>query len=173
MRLIVLSLVASALVACQRNPEEAAVSDPSPPPATVFSRQQQSLDESLRDLDRELAAAMSGDLDSDEAKNRLQRAEAITDRLLESELPFQWLKSRDYSVEALIRQIQSLADRVIAKMRNGMEGREILTDVRELRRRTLELRRGLTLGGGPAPLSLDSLLAGYANDSTIVRDVGE
>ena len=173
MRLFVLILLAGTLSACRRNPEDAAVSDPSPPPAAAFSRQHQSLDAGLKQLDDELAAAMSGNLGSKEAQDRLMRAEAITDRLLESELPFHWLKARDYSVEAMVRQIQALADRVIARMRNGMEGAEILADVRDLRRKTIELRRGLALGGGPAPISLDSLLAGYANDSTIVTDVGE
>ena len=173
MRLFVLILLAGALTACRRNPEDDAVSDPSPPPAAALSRQHQSLDDGLKQLDAELAAAMGGNLDGDDAKNRLLQAEAITDRLLESELPFHWLKARDYSVESAVRQIQSLADRIVAKMRNGMDGQEILADVRDLRRKTLDLRRGLALGGGPAPISLDSLLAGYANDSTIVTDVGE
>lgn len=172
MRLLVLFLLGT-LSACNRNPEESAVSDPSPPPAAALSRQHQSLDAGLRQLDAELAGAMGGDLGSQDAKNRLLRAEAITDRLLETDLPFQWLKVRDYSVESMVRQIQSLADRIVAKMRNGMDGQDILADVRDLRRKTIELRRGLAQGGGPAPVSLDSLLAGYANDSTVVTDVGE
>lgn len=173
MRFTVLLLVTVMLSGCRRNPEENAVSDPSPPPAAALSGQQQSLDAGLRALDAELAEAMGGNLDSDEAKNHLLRAEAITDRLLESDLPFYWLKARDYSVESMVRQIQSLADRVVAKMRNGLEGQAILPDVRELRQTTIQLRRALAMGGGPAPVSLDSLLARYANDSTVVTDVGE
>ena len=173
MRLLVLFLLIGTLSGCNRNPEDNAVSDPSPPPAAALSRQHQSLDAGLRQLDRELASAMGGDLGSQEAKDALMRAEAITDRLLETDLPFQWLKVRDYSVESMVRQIQSLADRIVAKMRNGMDGQDILADVRDLRRKTIELRRGLAQGGGPAPVSLDSLLAGYANDSTVVTDVGE
>jgi hypothetical protein len=62
---------------------------------------------------------------------------------------------------------------VIAKMRNGMDGQDLLPDVRDMRRQVVELRRGLAAGGGAAPLSLDSLLARYANDSTVITDVGE
>lgn len=173
MRFTLLLLTAAFLSGCRRNPEDNAVSDPSPPPAAALSGQQQSLDAGLRTLDAELSEAMSGDLDGDGAKNHLLRAEAITDRLLESDLPFHWLRARDYSVESMVRQIQALADRVIAKMRNGLDGQDLLPDVRELRQTVIQLRRALAMGGGPAPVSLDSLLARYANDSTVVTDVGE
>jgi hypothetical protein len=138
----------------------------------MLAAQHQSLDAGLKLLDHEVAEAMGGDLDSDEAQAHLLRAEAITDRLLESELPFHWLK-RDYSVESMARQIQALADRIVAKMRNGVKGQELLADVRDLRQKVLDLRKGLAAGGGPAPPSLDTLLARYANDSTVVTDVGE
>ncbi|HEY0810288.1 MAG TPA: hypothetical protein VGD49_09010 [Longimicrobiales bacterium] len=173
MRFTLLLLTAAFLSGCRRNPEDNAVSDPSPPPAAALSGQQQSLDAGLRTLDTELSEAMRGDLDGDGAKNHLLRAEAITDRLLESDLPFHWLRARDYSVESMVRQIQALADRVIAKMRNGLDGQDLLPDVRELRQTVIQLRRALAMGGGPAPVSLDSLLARYANDSTVVTDVGE
>lgn len=156
--------------ACSRNPEEAAISEAAPPPAAALAGRNQSLDAGLKLLDAELAAAMGGDLDSQAAKTRLMRAEAITDRLLEAELPFHWLHARDYSVEAMVRQIQALADRVVAKMRNGLDGQDVLLDVREMRQKVLMLRQDLTAGGGAAPVSLDSLLAGYANDSTVVTD---
>ena len=173
MRSIVLLCALSALAACGRNPEDSAVSDPSPPPAAAFARQQQSLDAGLGALDAELAAAIKDDLKGSAAKNRMMRAEAITDRLLEADLPFHWLRARDYSVESMVRQIQALADRIVAKIRNGMSGQDLLADVRDLRGKVGLLRKDLTAGGGPAPLSLDSLLARYANDSTVVTDVGE
>lgn len=167
-KLVLLSVLVAG--ACSRNPEEAAISESSPPPAAALAGRNQSLDAGLKLLDAELAAAMSGDLDSQASKTRLMRAEAITDRLLESDLPFHWLTARDYSVEAMVRQIQALADRVVAKMRNGLDGQDVLVDVREMRQKVLMLRQDLTAGGGPAPVSLDSLLAGYANDSTVVTD---
>lgn len=174
MRFIVPLMAALALIGCRgRNPEDAAVSDPSPPPAAALAAQHQSLDEGLKQLDRELAGALRGDLESQEAKAHLMQAEAITDRLLESDLPFFWLRTRDYSVESAVRQIQALADRVVAKMRNGMEGQDILEDARDLKQKVLTLRRDLSGGGGPIPLSLDSLLARYARDTTVVTDVGE
>ena len=171
MRSRVLVFAAIAVAACGRNPEESAISDAAPPPAAALAGRQ-SLDQGLRLLEAELAAAMAGNLGSSEAKTRLMRAEAISDRLLEAELPFRWLNARDYSVDAMIRQIQSLADRVVAKMRNGMDGQDILLDVREMRQKVLMLRKDLGAGGGPAPVSLDSLLARYGNDTTVVTDPG-
>lgn len=166
-------LITAAMTGCNRNPEEAATSDPTPPPAAALTRQQRSLDDGLRQVETALAQAIRGDLEGQGAKDHLMRAEAITDRLLESELPFHWMRARDYSVESAVRQIQSLADRIIAKLRNGMDGQEIMEDVREMRTKVAELRRGLAAGGGAAPVSLDTLLARYANDSTVVTDVGE
>jgi hypothetical protein len=172
MRVKVLLLAVLALNACGRNPEEAAISEASPPPAAALAGRNQSLDAGLKLLDAELAAAMGGDLDSQAAKNRLMRAEAITDRLLEADLPFHWLNARDYSVESMVRQIQALADRVVAKLRNGLDGQDILVDVRDMRQKVLMLRRDLTAGGTAAPVSLDSLLARYAGDTTVVVDPG-
>jgi hypothetical protein len=173
MRAAAFVLIPAMLAGCRRNPEETAVSAASPPPAAALAREHRSLDDGLQQLDRLLEQAMRADLEGDGAQNQLMRAEAITDRLLETEMPFHWMRSRDYSVESAVRQIQALADRVIAKMRNGMDGQDILADVRDMRRQVTELRRGLAAGGGAAPLSLDSLLARYANDSTVVTDVGE
>lgn len=172
MRSSVLIFTVLAAAACGRNPEESAISEASPPPAAALAGRHQSLDQGLKLLDAELAAAMGSNLESQNAKNRLLQAEAITDRLLEADLPFLWLNARDYSVESMIRQIQALADRVVAKMRNGMDGQDILVDVRDMRRKVLMLRRDLTAGGGPAPVSLDSLLARYGNDTTVVSDPG-
>ncbi len=173
MRVATIILSSCLLAGCNRNPEEAATSDPTPPPAAALAREHRSLDDGLQQVDRALSQAMRGDLEGQSAKDHLMQAEAITDRLLETELPFQWMRARDYSVESAVRQIQSLADRVIAKLRNGMDGQAILPDVREMRTKVIELRRGLAAGGGAAPLSLDTLLARYANDSTVVTDVGE
>jgi hypothetical protein len=173
MRVITLIVIGGLCTGCNRNPEEQATSDPTPPPAAALTRQHQSLDDGLRQVEVALSQALRGDLKGQEAKDQLMRAEAVTDRLLESELPFRWLKARDYSVESAVRQIQAVADRVIAKVRNGMDGQALMADVREMRTKVVDLRRGLGAGGGDAPLSLDTLLARYANDSTVVTDVGE
>ena len=173
MRVATLFLIAVLPAACNRNPEEAATSDPTPPPAAALARQQQSLDDGLKQVDAAVAQALKGDLKGQNSKEALMRAEAFTDRLLESELPFQWMRSYDYSVQSAVRQIQALADRIVSKLRNGMDGQEIMDDVREMRTKVANLRRGLAAGGGDAPVSLDTLLARYMNDSTVVSDVGE
>ena len=173
MRLLLLIAVLAGLAGCRRNPEEEAVSEPTPPPAAAFASQHQSLDEGLKALDEELQRAMRGSLEGQSAKEHFLRAEAITDRLLEADLPFLWLKSRDYSVESAVRQIQALADRVVAQVRNGLDGARIEPDVRELRQKVLRLRQDLAAGGGPPPLPLDSLLARYARDTPLVTAVGE
>ena len=108
-------LIPALLAGCRRNnPEEAAVSSASPPPAAALAREHRSLDDGLGQLDRLLALAIRSHLEGDEAEGHLMRAEAITDRLLETDLPFHWMRARDYSVESAVRQIQALADRVIA-----------------------------------------------------------
>lgn len=150
---------------CKQNPEESAVSQPAPPPAAAIT-QNMTLDESLTELERELSAALGSGMDAS-AQNRILRAEAITDRLLETELPFGWLRAHAYSLDSWVRQIQALADRVVAQMRSGVDHGTITRDVTELRRKVIELRRSLAQGGGNPPTPLDSLLAGTARDSVL------
>ncbi|MGH7465600.1 MAG: hypothetical protein ACREK1_10535, partial [Longimicrobiales bacterium] len=73
------------------------------------------LDEMLEMLDRHLVNAMAGQLDGSAGEEFL-RAEAITDRLLEARMPFEWIPSENYSLESKLRQIQSSADRVLAQL---------------------------------------------------------
>src|SRR5512138_162406 len=83
-------LLLALLGGCRRNPEDAAVSEPAPPAAALLAGQDRSLDQSLRDLDKELAAALSSGIDKG-GQEHMFRAEAVTDRLLETKLPFTWL----------------------------------------------------------------------------------
>lgn len=168
---IILLLLAMAS-GCRRNPEENAVSQPAPPPAAALAAQGRSLDESLAMLDKELAAALHAGVDEAGEGNML-RAEAITDRLLEARLPFSWLKGTDYSLEGYVRQIQALADRIVAELRSKTDRGIITQDATELRRKVITLRRSLAMGGGKAPVPLDSLLAGVQADSTLPTDAGE
>ena len=167
--LFVLLLLAAG---CRRNPEDEAVSQPAPPPAAALAAQGRSLDESLRDLERELSAALGSGVAKGGEGHMLQ-AEAITDRLLEAQLPFTWLASRSYSLEGYVRQIQALADRIIAEVRSGTDRGTIVEDATLLRQKVIALRRDLALGGGKPPVSLDSLLAGVVADSTMPQDSGE
>lgn len=137
-----------------------------PPPAVVLTAALESLglDDRLELLDRELAAGEArGEVDN-HAIARFFRAEAITDRLLESNLPYSWL-TEGYGLESRIRQIQSLADRIVAQIRRGSSEEGIMADVAALRRQVADLRSAMRGGGGDAPPSLEELLAGVAADS--------
>ena len=116
------------------------------------------LEARLAELESVLRESMGGDLD-DAKVERLLRAEALTDRLLEAEPPVEWLAT-DYSLDSKLRQLQALADRIVAQIRRGGEEQAVARDVRDLRRAVAVLRRDLVRpGGGKAPPPLDSLLA--------------
>lgn len=171
MQRIALVLLLILAAGCKRNPEENAVSDPAPPPAAALARRT-TLDEGLKELEKELSGALGAGLD-DEGTQRLLRAEAITDRLLETEMPFSWLKNA-YSLDSYVRQIQALADRLIAQMRSGANRDVLIAETTELRRKVISVRQALALGGGKPPLPLDSLLAAHPADSTIITgEAGE
>jgi hypothetical protein len=163
---LVLTLVAT-LAGCRQNPEESAVSQPAPPPAAALARRTITLDNSLQELEKELSTALGTGLE-DAGVSHILRAEAITDRLLEARLPFTWLAAGPYHLESKVRQIQALADRVVAEMRSGMDRATLMQEVTALRKDVIELRRAVALGGGNPPPSLDSLLARYPADSTII-----
>jgi hypothetical protein len=155
------------LLAC-RNSDDSAESAP---PLTMRDlRGTASLDLALASLEQELNAAIRGDGDLD---RRLARAEAITDRLLETQLPFPWLTETAYGVEPMLRQIQVLADRVVAACSRAVRC-AAGQDLRDLYAKVRAVRVGLRGKGGPAPLLLDSLLARYAADSLWkATDAGE
>jgi hypothetical protein len=167
----VLTLIATS-AGCRGNPEESAVSRPAPPPAAALARPGATLDGSLQELEKELSSALGSGMD-ESGEVHVLRAEAITDRLLEVQLPFTWLANA-YRLEAYVRQIQASADRLVAEMRSGGDRQIVLGDATDLRRKVIELRRSLALGGGNPPPSLDSLLAAHPADSTIIlQESGE
>ncbi|HEX7091121.1 MAG TPA: hypothetical protein VF192_13355 [Longimicrobiales bacterium] len=154
--MVMLGLLAAG---CQRNPAADQGAVPPPPPAAEIAplRESMTLDERLALLERELAAAQAGRLEG-HALDRALRAEAITDRLLEVKAPFPWL-ARGYAVDARLRQLQALADRIIAELRRGTPPERLLDEVQALRRAASDLRMALREGGGDMPTPLDSLLA--------------
>ena len=146
---LVLSLAGCGGGEAERVPREA------PPAAAVIAPGQEAalLTDQLADLEAELELALAG------SPERLLPAEAITDRLLHARRPFDWLAT-GYDVEARLRQIQSLADRVVARLRRGAPLEEVDTDIQVLLASARDLREQLGRGGGgPAPPTLDSLLA--------------
>jgi hypothetical protein len=172
-RTMLLLTFIAVMAGCRRNPEETAVSQPAPPPAAALARRGATLDESLRDLEKELSIALGAGMD-ESGQDHIMRAEAITDRLLEAELPFSWSTARSYRLEAYVRQIQALADRLVAEMRSGRDRSAPMREATDLRRKVIELRRAIALGGGNAPPSLDSLLAAHPADTTIITgEAGE
>jgi hypothetical protein len=146
---VILSLAGCGGGESERVPREA------PPAAAVIAPGQEAalLTDQLEDLETELELALAG------SPERLLPAEAITDRLLHARRPFDWLAT-GYDVEARLRQIQSLADRVVAPLRRGAPMEEVDVDIRVLLASARDLREQLGHeGGGPAPPTLDSLLA--------------
>lgn len=125
------------------------------------------LDEMLERLDQHLVNAMAGQLDGN-AGNEFLRAEAITDRLLEARMPFEWIPSEDYSLESKLRQIQSSADRVLAQLRTAAPKPQMLQELRSLRTEVARLRQTVVAGGEPAPVPVDRLLSG----DTAIIDAG-
>jgi predicted small lipoprotein YifL len=153
---LLLLLVLLPLAACGRGGETPAEGPPAAALARITGTQ---LHEALGLLDRELVAALEAGLE-DTGTDAFIRAEAISDRLLETRFPFEWLRRDGYSVQARIRQIQSLADRIESLLRTAAPRDSALADLRGLRRDVLTFRRDLALGGTGRPIPLERLLAG-------------
>jgi len=105
-------------------------------------------------LDSVLAAGLD-----DSGPGRLERAEAISDRLLETRLPFAWISAESYSVEARLRQVQTMTDRVSAMRAGGARSEEVLIEVDSLRAAVARLRHDLAAGGHAAPPPVQQLLS--------------
>lgn len=104
-----------------------------------------------------LDSAISTQLD-DAGVGNLLRAESLTDRVLETQIPFGWLTASDYSVEARVWQIQARADRIVARLRADARRDELLAEVQALRADVAALRAAISGGGEPAPAPIDRLL---------------
>jgi hypothetical protein len=116
------------------------------------------LERILQRLEVQLDSAIDGGLGAD-ALHRLTAAEAVTDRLIETDLPFEWIRvDNGYSLEARLRQIQALADRVMAQARGGVDRDSLAAGVRAFRDRVRGLRQDLERGGGTPPVPVASLL---------------
>lgn len=105
-------------------------------------------------LDSALAAGLDG-----AGPAHLVRAEAISDRLLETRLPFAWISAESYSVEARLRQIQTQADRIVALRVGGARREDVTSEIQQLRDAVAGLRRDLGASGGAAPTPVQQLLS--------------
>ena len=136
---------------------------PPPPAAALSAEGGLTLETRLERLEVDLGRVIEGGLDED-SQARLLAAEAMTDRLLEDEPAATWLGT-GYLVEARLRQVQALADRIVAELRRGVQKELIVEDVAALRLAVRDLRTQLAAqGNGDAPPPLDSLLLASAND---------
>ncbi len=153
--------------ACRpRNLEDSAGAAPEPPPAAAIATAADTipLTQQLQRLEEVTRSALQ-DEGQDAMRVHILQAEALTDRLLEARLPYQWMANQ-YSVEARLRQLQALADRIVAEFRRDEARESIRQDLSLMLDRVTSLRQELRLAGRPAPPSIDSLLAGVPQDST-------
>lgn len=157
-------LFALPLAACDGGDVTDAADGQAPPPAAaLYAQGAIALETRLEQLDADLAAVLEGKLD-ETSQAHLLAAEATTDRLLEDQLSTEWLPA-GYYVEARLRQIQALADRVVAELRRGVAEELVLEDVAALQLAVRDLRTRLASARSvAAPPPFDSLLAGYEND---------
>lgn len=150
-RLLIVPLVL--LAACDREttlrtPREA------PPAAAVVAPGMgtENLHEQLRNFEAEIQRAQEGD------PERLLTAEAISDQLIHARRSVDWL-ANGYSVEARLRQLQTMADRIVSLLRRGASLESVEDDVAIMLAAAQDLQRQLeTEGGGAAPPSLEQLL---------------
>jgi hypothetical protein len=117
------------------------------------------LDDVLAFMDEHLVRALEGRMDG-EAVLDFRRAEAISDRLLETRMPFEWIADQQYSLEARLRQVQSLADRVLAMLETGQPRDSVLAEVELLRTQVVTIREIVARGGTRAPPHIHVLLGG-------------
>lgn len=170
---LVLAVTSPAWACRPRNLEDSAGSAPEPPPAAAIATAADSipLAQQLQRLEEVTRTALSNE-GGDALRVHILQAEALTDRLLEARLPYQWMANQ-YSLEARLRQLQALADRIVAEVRRDEPGETIHQDLSLMLDRVGVLRQELRLAGGPAPPSIDSLLAGMPQDTLPHRASGE
>jgi hypothetical protein len=153
-RLILILPLTMTVWACDIRQDQSRVTRDAPPAAAVLAPGQGiDLSEMLARVAQEIEQAMAGEPD------RVLTAEAMTDQLLQVPRDVDWLAT-GYSVEARLRQIQAQADAIVALMRRGATLSAVDSDLRTLKASIRDLQRQLDLpGGGPAPPTLETLLA--------------
>jgi hypothetical protein len=154
MRRLILLCLTFCLGACDLRPESGLVGREAPPAAALLAPGRDvPLLEKLAMIEAEVELAMANE------PARVLTAEAMTDQLLHAPREVDWLAT-GYSVEARLRQIQAKADAIVAMLRRGATLTAVDAELSVLRADVQDLRRQLQLpGGGPAPPTLETLLA--------------
>lgn len=155
---LIAAVCALSVAACARDPGQERLEGQEAPPAAAVvvgaGQESGALDGQLRRLQADLSAGLRGE------PERLLEAEAVSDGLMEARRPFDWLAT-GYDVEARLRQLQAMADRIVAQLRRGADVAAVADDIEDMNLAVNDLRQQLAAGrGGPAPPTLDSLLAG-------------
>jgi hypothetical protein len=159
------AFLAAVLAACGPTGPRGWLASPETPPAAAEAGALEPgmpLDDALGRIAVLLDSALAGRLE-DDGTAQILRAEAMTDRLGETRLPFLWLAAENYSVEARLWQVQAAADRVVAQIRVGVRRDDLLPDVVALRDEVYRLRAGLADGGTPPPLPIQGVLNALDN----------
>jgi hypothetical protein len=154
MRRLILLFLTLGVGACDLSPDPGPVGREPPPAAALLAPGRDTpLLEKLDAVMAEIELA----IESEPA--RVLTAEAMTDQLLHAPRDVDWLAT-GYSVEARLRQIQAKADGIVAMLRRGASLAAVEAELALLRADVQDLRRQLQLpGGGPAPPTLETLLA--------------
>ncbi len=126
-----------------------------PPPAAALAanRSAGTLSQQLANFTAVLDTAMAG------RPELVFTAEAMTDQMVMARRNVDWLAS-GYDVEARVRQLEAMADGIVARLRRGASLTQVEPELRTLRAAAADLRQQLAQpGGGSAPPPLDSLLS--------------
>jgi len=154
----VLVFVPVAASACGRSADEAIAQQAPPAAAIAPLSADHGVEQALELLAAELDATLQDELGDGGAS--LFRAEAITDRLLETRRPFEWIPDARYFVDSRLRQVQAEADRILAQFQSGAPRDTVLAAVRAMAAEVASLREELAGPGAAAPPPLQRLLAG-------------
>jgi hypothetical protein len=157
MRIALLMTIASILSACSDVPWAGQAESPAAAVRTDAFPPGARLADGLAIVEATLDSALATRLD-EAGVPHLLRAEALSDRVLETEMPFAWLAAQNYSVEARVWQIQAQADRIVARLRAGARREDLLPEVEVLRGDVNSLRTALASGGEPQPPPVEYLL---------------
>lgn len=126
------------------------------------------LEQLLDMMEEHLDRAAEGRLEGETVQD-FRRAEAISDRLLEARLPFEWISNQQYSLGARLRQIQSMADRVLAMLETGVPRDSVLAELDLLRTQVRDVQQIIAQGGTEAPPPIHRLLQGGDTAGTAAR----
>jgi hypothetical protein len=115
------------------------------------------LEELLVTLEELLRSALYGRMEG-AALADFRRAEALSDRLLEARMPFEWIPGEQYRLGSRLRQLQSTADRVLAMQETGRPRDSVVAELQLLYDQVRRAQAIVAAGGTVAPPDIHQLL---------------